>query len=240
MRHALLIRPGMLAMVAALTLICSGCGSSEDASSTTTAAHGPPASTSTIALPAPRMAGPVSLEEALAARRSKRGFSAELLTLDDLSQLLWSAQGITEAGGGGRAAPSAGGTYPLELYVVSPTGLHHYLPSGHSLEVLGEEDLRPALAQAALGQQHVADAPAVVLITAVFARTEERYGERAERYVHLEAGHAAQNILLQAIALDLGAVPVGAFRDEEVRALLNLPADHVPLYLIPVGHPTEE
>jgi SagB-type dehydrogenase family enzyme len=230
----------MLAMVAALTLICSGCGSSEDASSATAADRGSPASTITIALPAPRVAGLVSLEEALAARRSTRVFSAELLTLDDLSQLLWSAQGITEAGGGGRAAPSAGGTYPLELYVVSPMGLHHYLPSGHSLEVLGEEDLRLALAQAALGQQYVADAPAVVVITAVFARTEERYGERAERYVHLEAGHAAQNILLQAVALDLGAVPIGAFRDEEVRVLLNLPADHVPLYLIPVGHPTED
>jgi len=240
MRHSLLTRPGMLAMVAALTLICSGCGSSDDASSATTADRGPLASAITIALPAPRVAGLVSLEEVLAARRSTRVYSAELLTLDDLSQLLWSAQGITEAGGGGRAAPSAGGTYPLELYVVNHLGLYHYLPAGHSLEVLGEEDLRSALAEAALGQQYVSDAPAVVVIAAVFARTEERYGERAERYVHLEAGHAAQNILLQAVALDLGAVPVGAFRDEEVRALLNLPADHVPLYLIPLGHPTEE
>jgi len=240
MRHASSTRPGMLAIVAALTLICSGCGSSDDAPSATAADRGPLASTITIALPAPRMAGLVSLEEVLAARRSTRVFSAELLTLDDLSQLLWSAQGITEPNGSGRAAPSAGGTYPLELYVVSPMGVHHYLPAGHSLEVLGEEDLRSALSQAALGQQYVADAPAVVVITAVFARTEERYEERAERYVHLEAGHAAQNILLQAVALDLGAVPVGAFRDEDVRALLNLPADHVPLYLIPVGHPTEE
>ena len=240
MRNALLTRPGMWAMVAVLTLICFGCGGSEDASLTITADRGSLASTITVALPAPRVAGLVSLEEALAARRSTRGFSAELLTLDDLSQLLWSAQGTTEPGGGGRAAPSAGGTYPLELYVVSPMGLYHYLPPDHSLEVLGEEDLRSALAQAALDQQHVADAPAVVLITAVFARTEERYGKRAERYVYLEAGHAAQNILLQAVALDLGAVPVGAFRDGDVQALLDRPADHVPLYLIPVGHPTEE
>ncbi len=186
------------------------------------------------------MTGVVSLEEVLAARRSERDFTPEPLDLDDLSHLLWSAQGITEPDGNGRAAPSAGGTYPLELYVVDHLGLYHYLPAGHSLEVLGEDDLRPALAEAALGQQHVADAPAVVVITAVFARTEERYGERAERYVYLEAGHAAQNVLLQAVALDLGAVPVGAFHDEDVRRLLGLPADHIPLYLIPVGHPTEE
>jgi SagB-type dehydrogenase family enzyme len=177
----------------------------------------------------------MTLEEAIAARRSLRGFSAEALGLQDLSQLLWSAQGITEVGGRGRAAPSAGGTYPLELYLVSSMGLHHYLPSTHSLEVLGAEDLRRDLAEAALGQQHVADAAAVVVITAVFARTEERYGQRAERYVVLEAGHAAQNLLLQAVAMDLGAVPVGAFRDEEVSALLGLPPDHAPLYLIAVG-----
>jgi SagB-type dehydrogenase family enzyme len=238
MRHALSIRPGMSAMIAWMTLISSGCGSDGDPVPTI-AAHGSPAP-ATIAMPAPHRSGPLSLEEALAARRSVRDFSTELLTLDALSQLLWSAQGITGAGGRGRAAPSAGGTYPLELYVVSPTGSYHYLPSDHSLEVLAERDLRPALAEAALDQQYVANAPAVVVIAAVFARTEERYGERAERYVHLEAGHAAQNILLQAVALDLGAVPVGAFHDEEVRALLDLPADHVPLYLIPVGHPAQD
>ncbi len=112
-----------------------------------------------------------------------------------------------------------------------------YLPEGHAIAQIGDEDLREALASAALDQRHVAEAAAVIVVTAVFERTEERYGERAERYVELEAGHAAQNILLQAVTLELGAVPVGAFRDDEVRDVLGLPGDHVPLYLLPVGHP---
>ena len=240
MSHTSVTATPLLVALAAVILIVAGCGGSSDAPSSTAAAREASESAVTIALPEPRVTGVISLEEVLAARRSERDFTREPLTLDDLSQLLWSAQGITEPDGRGRAAPSAGGTYPLELYVVNHLGLYHYLPSDHSLEVLGEDDLRPALAEAALGQQHVADAPAVVVITAVFARTEERYGERAERYVYLEAGHAAQNVLLQAVALDLGAVPVGAFHDEDVRRLLGLPADHVPLYLIPVGHPTGE
>jgi SagB-type dehydrogenase family enzyme len=188
-------------------------------------------------MPQPTEDGAMSLEQSLAGRRSVRSYTDETLTLDEISQLMWAAQGRTEQEGAGRAAPSAGGTYPLELYVVTPDGVYHYVPDGHLLEVVHGGDLRAPLAEAALDQQWVAIAPIVVVVTAIFARTEQRYGERAERYVHLEAGHAAQNILLQAVALDLGAVPVGAFRDEQVQEVLGIPDDREPLYLIPVGRP---
>jgi SagB-type dehydrogenase family enzyme len=189
-------------------------------------------------LPAPRTEGDLSLEEALAARRSVRDFTSEELTLEELSQLLWAAQGVT-APWGGRTAPSAGALYPLEVYVATSQGVLHYLPDGHRAQSLATSDVRGALSEAAGGQAAVADAPAVLIITALPARTETKYGERTERYVHLEAGHAAQNVLLQAVALGLGGVPMGAFSDEEVARVLGLPRGEVALYLIPVGHPAE-
>jgi SagB-type dehydrogenase family enzyme len=194
----------------------------------------------TLTMPEPEAGGDVSLEETLAARRSVRSYTDDPLSLEEISQLMWAAQGLTEPGGAGRTAPSAGGTYPLEIYVATHGGVYHYLPRGHTLEVVDDTDVRESLAAAALDQEWVATAAAVVVITAVFSRTEQRYGARATRYVHLEAGHAAQNILLQAVALDLGAVPVGAFDDDRVRAAVHAGADHEPLYLIPVGHPAEE
>jgi SagB-type dehydrogenase family enzyme len=193
----------------------------------------------TIELPAPRTSGPMPLERALAERRSVRAFTDEPLSLEELSQLLWAAQGIT-AEWGGRTAPSAGALYPLEVYAATPDGVYRYVPEDHGLEPLATGDLRPALAGAALGQEAIRDAPVVLVIAAVFRRTEVKYGARAERYVHLEAGHAAQNVLLQAVALGLGGVPIGAFSDRDVQRVLGLPADHAPLYLIPVGHPVPE
>ena len=192
---------------------------------------------STVQLPAPATRGRISVEEALAARRSVREFEPEPLDLRQLSQLLWSMQGITHPGGL-RTAPSAGALYPLEVYVVTATGLHHYEPRGHRLSVRSDRDLRRALARAALGQECVARAPAVFVIAAVRARTEAKYGPaRSPRYVDMEAGHSAQNLLLQATALGLGGVPVGAFEDDGVQAALGLPRDHRPLYLVPVGKP---
>jgi SagB-type dehydrogenase family enzyme len=192
-----------------------------------------------IELPTPRTDGDVSLEEALLERRSVRDFTPEELTLEEISQLLWAAQGVT-ASWGGRTAPSAGALYPLEVYAATPDGLSHYLPDGHRAEIVSTADLRGALSRAAGGQAAVADAPVVFVVAAVPARTEAKYGERAERYVQLEAGHVAQNMLLQAVALGLGGVPIGAFADEEVARLLGLAPGEVPLYLIPVGHPAEE
>jgi SagB-type dehydrogenase family enzyme len=189
-------------------------------------------------LPAPRKEGPLSLEKTLARRHSVREFKAEPLTLGEISQLLWAAQGITRSWGG-RTAPSAGALYPLELYVATHDRLYHYLPNGHRAEVISRGDLRGALARAALDQTAVKEAPAVFVVTAVFARTAAKYGARAERYATLEAGHACQNLLLEAVALGLGAVPIGAFVDAEVQAVLGLPSDHEPLYLVPLGHPAE-
>ena len=189
-----------------------------------------------IPLPTPSQRGEVSLEEALTRRRSIREFTEEGLTWEEISGLLWAGQGITDPRGF-RTAPSAGALYPLELYVATGEGVYHYSPQSHSLTMISPEDMRLGLWEAGLMQDALREAPAIIVIAAVYARTEGKYGPRAERYVHLEAGHAAQNILLQATALDLGAVPIGAFYDQKVQEVLALPSDHEPLYLIPVGHP---
>lgn len=190
-----------------------------------------------IDLPAPRTQSDVSLEEAIAKRRSVRSFTDAPLTWEEISQLAWAAQGVTDRRRGFRAAPSAGALYPMEMYLVTREGLFHYLPQQHAVDKLSGEDLRGDLSAAALNQASVARAAMDIVLAAVYARTRAKYGGRAERYVHMEAGHAAQNILLQAVALDLGAVPVGAFDDSAVARALNLPEDHEPVYIIPVGRP---
>lgn len=190
-----------------------------------------------VTLPAARRQGPLSLEQALAERRSVRSFSPRPLSWEEISQLLWAAQGESDPRGF-RTAPSAGALYPLELYVVLAEGYYHYLPAGHRLELLGTADLRPALWAAGLHQPPLRQPPAIFVFTAVVARSAGKYGSRAERYATLEAGHAAQNLLLQATALRLGAVPIGAFEDQQVREALGLPSSYTPLYLIPVGEPT--
>ena len=173
----------------------------------------------------------------MGSRRSVREYSDQPLTTADLGQLLWAAQGITSERGF-RTAPSAGALYPLEVYLLTAEGVFHYEPQHHQLRLMSQDDARPALYQAALQQEPVLKAPAVFVLAAVYARTVQKYGEeRSPRYVHMEAGHAAQNLLLEATALGLGAVPIGAFHDQEVQKALGLPADHQPLYLIPVGHP---
>lgn len=188
-------------------------------------------------LPPPRLDGTQSLEELLARRRSRREFASRPLTEAEVGQLLWAAQGLTHERGF-RTAPSAGALYPLEMYVATVQGVFHYDPSAHRLLVISEGDAREQLYQAALNQEPVRQAPAVFVITAVYGRTAKKYGEqRSPRYVHLEAGHAAQNLLLEAISLGLGAVPIGAFHDSEVQQALGLPTDHEPLYLIPAGPP---
>jgi len=189
-----------------------------------------------MALPQPRLQGEVSLEETLTRRRSVRSFTEEELTLEEISQLLWAAQGLTAAWGG-RTAPSAGALYPLEVYVATPNGFYHYVPQGRKVIIQSQDDLRLKIWEVALKQDAIREAAAVFVITAVYERTAKKYGARAERYVKLEAGHACQNILLQAVALNLGAVPIGAFYDDQVQAVLSLPTDHEPLYLIPVGRP---
>ncbi len=199
--------------------------------------------TQTVQLPESSLSGPVSLEEALAQRRSIRGFSDHPVTLAEIGQLLWAAQGITEPRRGLRTAPSAGATYPLEIVVIVgraeglAPGVYRYAPGRHALTPLLQDDQRQSLTRAALNQSALLQAPVTFAVTAVHARTESRYGQRATRYVDMEAGHAAQNLSLQAVALGLGSVVIGAFDDQDVAALLDLPPGEAPLYLIPVGRP---
>jgi SagB-type dehydrogenase family enzyme len=188
-----------------------------------------------ITLPSPRLDGPMSLEAAIAARRSVRAYAPTELTLEEISQLLWAAQGITGNRPHKRAAPSAGGRCPLEFYVCRSDGVWRYEPEGHYLLRHLAEDVRGPLAEAAWGQKFVAQAPAVFAVSALF---DSRYGERGRvRYVPMDLGHAAQNLLLEAVALSLASVPVGAFDDAAVARVLTLPPEQEPLYLLPVGHP---
>lgn len=191
-------------------------------------------------LPHPATTGQRPLEHLLQQRRSAREYRDTALSLPDTGQLLWAAQGLTDPRGL-RTAPSAGALYPLELYLVAGNveGLapaaYHYRADAHQLAQHKPGEHRTALADAALRQSWLAKAAAVVVFTAACHRTSGKYGRRGLRYVHMEAGHAAQNLLLQAQALGLGAVVVGAFDDNEVAALLELPADLQPLILMPVG-----
>ncbi len=193
-----------------------------------------------VKLPSPSARSTMTLDEALDTRRSVRDFTPEALGPELVGQLLWAAQGITSTDGR-RTAPSAGALYPLELYVVSGDGVFHYRPADHDLVSVSTRDVGGELAIAALDQEAVSDASIVIVIAADLARVAAKYGvERGERYALLEAGHAAQNVLLEAVALGLGAVPIGAFDDRVVSRVLGLPAALSPLYLIAIGHPAAE
>jgi SagB-type dehydrogenase family enzyme len=193
-----------------------------------------------IKLPEPDHANETSVEAALLRRRSIRTYSGDDVTLEEVSQLLWAAQGIT-APWGGRTAPSAGALYPLELYLVvgdvkgMDKGVYTYRPKEHELKKVADGDVRAELAEAALGQECVKEAAIDLIFTAVYERTTAKYGERGMRYVHIEVGHAAQNVYLQADSLDLGTVVVGAFMDREVKRIVHAGAQEEPLYIMPVG-----
>jgi SagB-type dehydrogenase family enzyme len=193
-----------------------------------------------IRLPKPRFEGDCPIEDALRKRRSVREFLNKSLSLDEISQLLWSAQGITDPEGL-RTAPSAGALYPLEVYLVAgdvetiPGGIYRYKPDNHSLSRIVEGDWRSRLASASLGQDCVRGGAVIVVIAAVYERLTGKYMERGRRYADMEVGHAGQNVSLQAISLGLGTVMVGAFDDQKVKRLLQMPDDEQPLYLIPVG-----
>ena len=194
----------------------------------------------TIPLPEPRYDGSVSVEHALFTRRSVRNYKNEPLTLAEISQLVWAAQGITTPRGY-RTTPSAGALYPLELYIVAgnvndlAAGIYKYLYHDHALVQTVAGDKRTELSHAALSQGSIARAPAVLLFCAVYSRITGKYGDRGIQYTFMEIGHAAQNVCLQAIALDLGTVVIGAFRDDEVKLIADLAADEAPTYFIPVG-----
>jgi len=187
----------------------------------------------------------MSLAEAIAKRRSIRDFTAEPISQSELSEILWAAQGITDKSWRCRTVPSAGATYPLEFFVVCgdnsveavQSGIYHYNIDSHSLARHYQGDVRLALAKAALNQEFIYEAPVDIVICAKYERALSRYGARGERYVHMEVGHAGQNIYLQATALGLATVAIGAFYDEAVREVLGLDKQTKPLYIMPIGKP---
>jgi SagB-type dehydrogenase family enzyme len=197
-----------------------------------------------VVLPKPLLDGKVSVEKAIQQRRTIRDFRESPLSVQQLAQLLWAAQGITDQKGGKRAAPSGGARYPLDLYVIIgkkgieglEEGVYHYMPENHSISSIDKRDLRRETASASLGQMWMAGAPVMFVISAEYKRITGRYGDRGIRYAQIEVGHLAQNLFLQAEALGLGAGIVGAFNDVEVAKVLGVPRQHEPLLILPVGY----
>jgi SagB-type dehydrogenase family enzyme len=208
-----------------------------------------------VPLPAPRHESGTSIEKAIDLRRSIRSYANDPLSLAEISQLLWAAQGFTqerkepprmwnpkyEWQGGLRTAPSAGALYPMEIYVLAGNvqglakGLYKYIPKDHALKKIAGVDKRTELSGAALKQPSIETAAAVVVMAGVYARTSFKYGERAERYVHIEVGSIAENVYLQGMALGIGTVIIGAFADKDVKTVLQLPEDESPLAIMPLG-----
>jgi SagB-type dehydrogenase family enzyme len=205
--------------------------------------RGPEVNGERIHLP-PMASGHLTVEQAIDHRRSVRRFSAQPVRLDEVSRLLHAANGITAPSYGYRSAPSAGALYPLEVYVVAnhvtglDQGVYHYAPEDHSLEPIRSGDVAQMVATDSLGQNAVAKAAVVIALAAVLERTASKYRARAERYVYMEAGHVAQNVLLEATSLGLGACAVGAFLDDELNRALEVDApDESVIYLLTVGRP---
>lgn len=194
-----------------------------------------------IKLPPPSVSGKVSAEEVIHKRRSVREFSDAPLTLAEAGQLLWAAQGVTDELRPFRSAPSAGAIYPLRTYLAAemvkglPRGIYRYSPLKHSLIRVKAAGRAPLL-EGVSSQGFVISAPCAVILSADYAAIRQRYRERAERYTHMEAGHAAQNLHLQAEALGLGSVAVGAFSDAALKKAAGMPAEEAPLYVLPAGH----
>ena len=202
----------------------------------------------TYILPPPNTDGDLSIESALENRRSQRNFRDKPLSVDQLSQILWAAYGITSPRpdnpslrGGLRTAPSAGALYPLEVYAIVGNvdgiepGAYKYLSEEHKIIMVASGDVRDSLADAVFRQSMVTEAPAAIFYSAVFSRTTERYGEQGRHFVYIELGHSAQNVYLQAEALQLGTCAIGTVT-EAAREILNLPEEEDPLYLMPIGY----
>ena len=194
-----------------------------------------------IQLPEPKYKSNTSIEEALLKRRSVRDYKSEPLSIAEVSQILWAAQGITDDIDRLRTAPSAGALYPLEIYLVAANvkdlsaGIYKYNPQSHSIKKILEGDKRTEISNASLRQESIESSSALVVISAIYERTSVKYGKRTERYVNMEVGHVGQNIYLQAFSLGLGTVMIGAFEDDKLKKALCLPSDEFPLAVYPLG-----
>lgn len=188
-------------------------------------------------LPAPKTAGSVSVEAALAARKVVRGFAVEVPSAADLSQLLWAAQGIVDPVSGARTTFTPGGVHALDLWVARTDGVHRYAPATHSLTRVLPMDVRRQLAQATSDADELKAAPILIVITGQPGKARPRWGDRAERMVAIEGGHAGQSLLLQAAPLGLAATPLSIVDDEAIRTALVLPKDQLPIHVIAVGLP---
>lgn len=231
-RWVVFISAAIICIVFWITLLVGKSGGAMEKTGETQAIH----------LPEPTTKSSTTLEETLNKRRSIRHYADTPLTLAHISQLMWAAQGITH-GRGYRTAPSAGALYPLEIYAVVgnagklDAGIYHYRPNAHRLKPVKIGDHRKALCSAGLSQSAICNAPVSIVMTAIFERTTGKYGKRGIQYAFMEAGHAAQNVLLQSVSLNLGAVPIGAFDNKAVSRLLDLPDSETPLYILCVGRP---
>jgi SagB-type dehydrogenase family enzyme len=191
----------------------------------------------TIGLPSPKLDGPVSLEKALATRRSIRQFTGKEFTMEQIGQLAWSGQGITEKTRGLRTSPSARASYPIKLYLITQSGSYIYLPEKHALLVQEETDLRQKLA----GRQNaIAKSGCTFVIASKTTNSSAKYGDRASKWAVLEAGHIAENILLEATSMGLGGVPIGGYDPNAVGQICKLPADMEPVYIVATGYPVEQ
>lgn len=193
----------------------------------------------TVALPAPKHDGDVSIEKALMQRRSVRKLAPAPLTLEEIGQLCWAAQGVTDDKGH-RTAPSARGLYPLELYVLAGSvqglapGLYHYEPARNALTLLAAGDGRADFEHKGVGQAWVATAPAIFVISGAVGKMAN-LKERGLEFMWVEAGLAAQGFFLEASAMKLGSTFVGGFRPQEAHAVLALPDSEAVLAVLPVG-----
>jgi SagB-type dehydrogenase family enzyme len=239
----------LLLIILIVALVTAGCMNKNKPQEDKTPLMKNDSSRLSYTLPSPVLGGTVSVEEALSKRRSHRYYVDEQISAEDISQILWAAYGITRPmpgypriNGGLRTAPSAGATYPLQVYVLIgkvkgiETGVYKYVPVGHRIIRVIDRDVKASLASAALGQEMIKIAPACLFYSADFSITTARYGDRGkERYVCMDLGHSAENVYLQAEALHLGTCAIGAFNDAEVRAVMQLPENEEPLYIMPIG-----
>jgi len=204
-----------------------------------------------VKLPHPRTSGVQSLEELLLNRRTRRDFQKSSLSTTEISQILWAAYGLRDpehgkpqTGKAKKTCPSAGALFPLEIYLIAgdisdiPSGFYHFIPDEHALELIHDKDLREDLYNIAYPREMIRTAPASLIYIAIEGRVLERYGERGrQRYIPMDIGHSAQNVYLQAEALGLGTCAIGAFDDEGIIQVLDLPAEEIPMYVMPVGYP---